>query len=112
MVPGEQPVIIATPKMTVQFEKNSAEQLANKSIEVGNAKVDLPTWCDMQPAPCDNSKTVMMQVMLSSFSFINIVLMIELICMLIIFSLSLLYLYYLLFKTIEHYALQKLSVTK
>ncbi|XP_071129607.1 polycystin family receptor for egg jelly-like isoform X3 [Mytilus edulis] len=68
LVPGEQPVIIATPKMTVQFEKNSAEQLANKSIEVGNAKVDLPTWCDMQPAPCDNSKTVMMQTKFTTYA--------------------------------------------
>ena len=62
LVSGEQPVVISTPKMVVQYEKNDADQLANKTLDIGPANVDLPSWCDMQPAPCDQSKSVMIQV--------------------------------------------------
>ena len=61
LVPGE-PVVISTPKMTIQIEKNNAGQVANKTIDMGTAKIDLPNWCDMEPYPCDKSKKVMIQV--------------------------------------------------
>lgn len=61
LVPGEQ-VVISTPKMIIQIEKNNAGQVANKTIDMGTAKIDLPNWCDMEPYPCDKSKTVMIQV--------------------------------------------------
>ena len=48
--------------MTVQFEKNDASQVSNKTLDIGNAKVELPSWCEMQTGPCDTSKTVMIQV--------------------------------------------------
>lgn len=61
LVPGE-PVVISTPKLVIQIEKNSAGQVANKTIDMGSAKIDLPSWCDMEPYPCDKSKAVMIQV--------------------------------------------------
>lgn len=48
--------------MEVQFEKNGASKIANKTLDIGQAKVDLPSWCEMQEGPCDTSKTVMIQV--------------------------------------------------
>lgn len=69
-VDGEQATVITTPSIAISFEKNQAQKIANKAIQLGDdGSVALPDWCAMQSGSCNPDASVMIQVNSSSMKY-------------------------------------------
>lgn len=64
LIPGETPINIVTPVLSITVAKNQADLLSNKVYEVGFGSVGVPDWCSTVDVNqiCDKTEITTLKV--------------------------------------------------
>ena len=65
MLPGEQPVKVSAPSISLSIQRDAADAVCGRAIEEDSGSVQVPTWCELQDIPddqCDTSTVIDLQV--------------------------------------------------